>query len=138
MPLQLKVQFDIVIYSLLAGVITGVLFDSYRILRGKYTQKFIIIVQDVLFWLLSTLVIFTFLLYTNYAFLGPYVYVFILLSLILYFKLISTYLIQIEKVFFNVLGKIIRVGYKNAIYPIKLFLYQIGNKKWTTSEKLLE
>ena len=74
MPLQLNVQVDIVIYSLLAGVLTGILFDAYRLIRGYKIPKVIVVVEDLLFWALCALVVFTFLLYTNYAFLGPYVY----------------------------------------------------------------
>ena len=128
MPLQLNVQFDIVIYSLFAGVLTGVLFDFYRILRGVKIPKFIIIIEDVLFWILSALIVFTFLLYTNFAFLGPYVYVFILLALLLYFKTISSYIVKLEVIFGRGVSKAIRVGAKNVIYPFKLFITKMGNK----------
>ena len=77
MPLDLSVQFDIVIYSLLAGLLTGVLFDAYRIIRGSNISKIVIWIEDLLFWMLCAVIIFTFLLYVNYAFLGFYVYLFI-------------------------------------------------------------
>ena len=86
MPLDLSVQFDIVIYSLLAGLLTGVLFDAYRIIRGSNISKIVIWIEDLLFWMLCAVIIFTFLLYVNYAFLGFYVYLFIFLSLILYYS----------------------------------------------------
>ncbi|MGG7179031.1 spore cortex biosynthesis protein YabQ [Clostridium paraputrificum] len=128
MPLQLNVQFDIVIYSLIAGALTGVLFDGYRIVRGVKIPKFIIMIEDILFWALSALVVFTFLLYTNYAFLGPYVYVFIMVALLLYFKLISPYILKFEKGVGRGISKSFRVGAKSAIYPFKIFLSKMGNK----------
>ena len=64
MPLKLDVQFQIVIYSLLAGVLTGILFDAYRLIRGRCSIKIVVLVEDILFWGLCTLVVFTFLLYT--------------------------------------------------------------------------
>ena len=74
MPLELEVQFDIIFYALVSGFILGIFYDVYRVLRGRSEHIIIIIIQDILFWILSALTIFTFLLYTNYAFLGSYVY----------------------------------------------------------------
>ena len=128
MPLRLIVQFDIVLYSILAGLLTGILFDGYRIIRGFKVPKFIIMFEDLLFWVLSALIIFTFLLYTNYAFLGPYVYIFLSISLLFYFKIISPYVVRAERVVGNGIGKTARVSAKNIAYPFKVFLSKMGNK----------
>ena len=65
MPLELSVQFNIVIYSLLAGILTGMFFDVYRIIRGLNVNKILIWIEDLLFWILCSGIIFTFLLYFN-------------------------------------------------------------------------
>ena len=67
MPLDTNIQFSIILYALLAGILTGLMFDLYRIIRGSKIPKAIIVVEDTLFWILAAMVIFTFLLYTNYA-----------------------------------------------------------------------
>ena len=77
MPLTLEVQFNIVLYSILSGILTGILFDLYNIIRGVKVPKIIVFIEDILFWILAAIIVFTFLLYTSYAFLGPYVYIFI-------------------------------------------------------------
>ncbi|MDS0525298.1 spore cortex biosynthesis protein YabQ [Clostridium sp. SHJSY1] len=128
MPLKLDVQLNIVIYSLIAGGITGILFDAYRIIRGLKIPKFLIFIEDILFWILCALAIFSFLLYTNYAFLGVYVYLFIFISLTLYFKLVSKYIIYWEKIIAKVIYKILKILFKNFIYPFKIFLSRMGNK----------
>jgi len=128
MPLQLNVQFDIVMYSLVAGVLTGILFDVYRIVRGVKIPKVIIVIEDLLFWSLCTLVIFTFLLYTNYAFLGTYVYIFIFIALALYFKLLSHFVVIMENTIGKIICKIFRVGIKNFSYPFRVILKKMGNK----------
>ncbi|MDZ4957047.1 spore cortex biosynthesis protein YabQ, partial [Clostridium perfringens] len=87
MPLPIGIQFDIVIYSIVSGILIGVLFDLYNIIRGVKIPKIIIIIEDVLFWILTAIIVFTFLLYINYAFLGPYVYIFMIITLIIYLKL---------------------------------------------------
>lgn len=129
MPLDLSVQFDIVIYSLLAGLLTGVLFDAYRIIRGSNISKIVIWIEDLLFWMLCAVIIFTFLLYVNYAFLGFYVYLFIFLSLILYFKLVSNKVIKIEIIIKTETLKVIRIIFKNIIYPFKIILEKMEDKK---------
>ena len=137
MPLDLSVQFDIVIYSLLAGLLTGVLFDAYRIIRGSNISKIVIWIEDLLFWMLCAVIIFTFWLYVNYAFLGFYVYLFIFLSLILYFKLVSNTVIKIEIIIKTETLKVIRIIFKNIIYPFKIILEKMEDKKWITNKNYL-
>ena len=128
MPLEIGVQLDIIFYTFLSGILVGILFDEYRIIRGSNTIKIISIIEDILFWILTAIIIFIFLLYNSYAFLGMYVYVFIIISLNLYFKFISKYIIIIEKFIGKVIIKALRVIFKHLIYPIKLFMLKIRNK----------
>ena len=128
MPLKIGVQLDIIFYTFLSGILVGILFDEYRIIRGSNTIKIISIIEDILFWILTAIIIFIFLLYNSYAFLGMYVYVFMIISLNLYFKLISKFRIIIEKFIGKVIIKALRVIFKHLIYPIKLFMLKISNK----------
>ena len=117
MPLDTNIQFSIILYALLAGILTGLMFDLYRIIRGSKVPKFIIAIEDTLFWILAAMIIFAFLLYTNYAFLGAYVYIFMLISLGLYMKFISNRCIRFELEVVNILSKVFRIIFKNIIYP---------------------
>lgn len=128
MPLELNVQFSIVLYSILAGLLTGALFDMYRIFRGENVPKVIVIIEDILFWILASSAIFTFLLYFNYAFLNPYVYLFIVLSLALYIKFVSPKVVKVEKVTLRGIGKGVRITCKLSIYPFKNMWSKFGNK----------
>lgn len=128
MPLDTNMQFSIILYALLAGVLTGLMFDLYRIIRGSKAPKIIIVVEDILFWILSAMVVFTFLLYTNYAFLGVYVYAFMLISLVLYMKFVSNKCIRFELEVVNGVGKMLRVIFKSIIYPFKVIFYNITGK----------
>ena len=130
MPLSLDIQFDIVIYSILSGVLAGILFDLYNIIRGVKIPKIIIIIEDILFWILTAVIVFTFLLYMNYAFLGPYVYIFMILTLIIYLKIISPTVLKLEIYIINKVGKFIRILLKNLVYPIKIMYYSVSGKKW--------
>jgi len=128
MPLSTDIQFNIILYALLAGILTGLMFDLYRIIRGSKVPKFIVVIEDILFWVLSAMIVFAFLLYTNYAFLGAYVYVFMIISLALYMKFISNSCLKLELKIVSVLGKIFRVIFKNVIYPFKIIIYSITGK----------
>ena len=129
MPLKLNVQIDIVVYSILAGILIGILFDFYKIIRGIKIPKIVIVIEDLLFWILTALVIFVFLLLNNYAFLGPYVYAFMIVTLLLYIKFISPIILNIERKFISVFWGAIRIVLKNTVYPIKIIYYNLLRKK---------
>lgn len=128
MPLSTNMQFNIILYSILAGILTGSMFDIYRIIRGSKVPKIIVVIEDILFWILAALVVFCFLLYTNYAFLGVYVYLFMLATLFVYLKLVSQIFFKIEIRILNFLGKLSRILFKNIMYPFKVIFYNIMGK----------
>lgn len=129
MPLGLNMQINLVVYSLLGGLIAGVLFDIYRGIRGVNSIKILTIIQDILFCILIALVIFTFLLYTNYAFLTPYVYIIIISVLVVYFRFISKYVYASEIIIAGAFYKLIRIMLKNICYPLKIIVYKITDKR---------
>lgn len=129
MPLKLNVQIDIVVYSIFAGILIGILFDFYKIIRGVKIPKVVKIIEDLLFWILTALVVFVFLLLNNYAFLGPYVYIFMIITLLLYIKLISPIIVNIERKLISFFISFLRIVFKNMIYPIKLIYYNLLGKK---------
>ena len=129
MPLELNMQISLVIYSLVGGLIAGVLFDIYRGIRGLNSMKILTIIEDILFCILIALVIFTFLLYTNYAFLTPYVYILIIIAMILYFRFISGFFYSGEITITRTLYKLLRILLKNVWYPLKIIAYKITDKR---------
>lgn len=128
MPLGLNMQINLVIYSLIGGVITGILFDIYRGIRGLNSIKILTVIEDILFCILIALMVFTFLLYTNYAFLTPYVYIFIIIAILLYLKFISKYFYASEMLVARLFYKLIRILLKNIWYPLKIIAYKITDR----------
>nr|WP_275297829.1 spore cortex biosynthesis protein YabQ [Clostridium sp. YIM B02551] len=112
----------------MAGMLTGIFFDAYRIIRGNGINKVIIIFEDLLFGILSGLAIFTFLLYYNSAFLGFYVYCGIIIGFILYLRLISKYILRFEKILLSSVNKFFRIILINVIYILKIIFYKILGK----------
>lgn len=138
MPLDLEVQFKIIFYASISGFLMGILFDFYRIIRGIKIPRIIIAIEDILFFILCGIMVFTLLLYSGYAYFGLYVYVFIILFLIIYFKFISRVLYRLIRRVLNMFISIFRVAVKNIFYPLRLFLWKINSKKWYMIKKLLE
>lgn len=129
MVISISEQFRLVIFSLIAGILTGILFDSYRIIRGfSNVNKIITFVEDTLFWIFTSVVVFIFLLYTNYAYIGMYVYMCIAIGIYLYMKLLSKIFIKSQYKIFNILGKICRVTINFILYPFQFIIYGIKTK----------
>jgi spore cortex biosynthesis protein YabQ len=129
MIISLTLQFKIVIFSILAGILTGFLFDFYRTFRGfEKVYKIFIIIEDILFWILASIVVFVFLLYTNYAFMSIYVYIYIAFGIYIYMRLISKIFTSLQLKLINISTKLLRVSVNFILYPIKLLGYNIGSK----------
>lgn len=129
MLFPLSVQFNIMLFSLLAGVITGMMFDLYRIFRGfECPNKIITFIEDTLFWIFTSIVVFIFLLITNYAYIRAYVYAALLMGVILYMMLLSRIFIKVQYKVFRNTAKIIRITFNFLFYPLKIVFYNIKRK----------
>ena len=59
-------ELFVLLQSALAGVLIAFVFDIFRIVRNKVTTGvFLSSVQDVLFWILATLIMFFFIYFAN-------------------------------------------------------------------------
>lgn len=130
MLISISHQLKLVIFSFLSGVLTGILFDVYRIIRGfEGTNKILTFIEDMLFWIFSSIVVFIFLLFTNYAYIGFYVYLLIALGIYVYLKLLSKVILDIEYKILKTMGKLLRISKNILLFPIDLLLYTIKRKK---------
>lgn len=126
-------QFNLLFYSFIAGIFTGILFDIYRVIRGlELPNKVLGFIEDLLFWILTAIIIFIFLLYSNDAIIGIYVYLFIAMGIYIYIKLLSKKLVYVEVRVIMSFITIIRVILNLIIYPFRLlfnyFLVKGKNK----------
>ena len=124
MVIPLSMQFRIIIYSFIAGLMTGFIFDIYRIIRGRKVIKYIVFIEDLLFWILCSLVVFVFLLYTQFAVLSVYVYIYLIFGVIFYLWFFSKFFIKAEKKIIVFIWKFLRVFFKLFTYPFKMLFYR--------------
>ena len=130
MIISLVDQVKLIIFSLLSGIITGVFFDIYRLIRGfKNPNKIITIIQDLLFWTLTSIVVFMFLMYTNEGYINFYVYVCLIIGVYLYLKLISNVFIKLQYRSLKFNAKLIRVARNVMLHPVNLLFYKLKIKK---------
>jgi spore cortex biosynthesis protein YabQ len=130
MIISLINQVRLVTFSLLAGVITGACFDIYRLVRGfENPNKVFTVIQDFLFWTLTSIVIFIFLMYTNEGYINFYVYVCLIIGVYLYLKGLSRVFINVQCTLLKFTGKVFRVVLNAILYPANLLLYKLKIKK---------
>lgn len=129
MLFSLSAQFNLLLYSILAGILTGILFDSYRVFRGlECPNKIITFIEDTLFWVLTGIIVFIFLLMTNYAYIRLYVYAAMVLGVVLYMTLLSKLFIKIQYKAARGTARFFRVVFNFLFYPLKLIFYNIKRK----------
>jgi len=130
MIISLLNQVKLIIFGLLSGIITGLLFDIYRLIRGfENPNKVLTAIQDLLFWVLTSIVIFVFLMYTNEGYINFYVYVCLIIGAYLYLKLLSRVFIKLQYKFLKFSGRAIRVVRNVILYPFDLLFYKPRIKK---------
>nr|WP_291632599.1 spore cortex biosynthesis protein YabQ [Clostridium sp.] len=123
-------QVKLLIFGLLSGMITGVFFDIYRLIRGfQNPNKILTIIQDLLFWTLTSIVVFIFLMYTSEGYINFYVYLCLIIGVYVYLKLISRTFIKVQYKSLKFNGKVFRVILNTILYPVDLVLYKLKIKK---------
>ena len=91
----------------LTGVTIGVLFDFFRILRRTIkTGNIITYIQDILFWILTGILILYNIWYFNNGEIRVYMFLGIILGVLIYMSTLSNIVV---KLFTRILGTIIKV-----------------------------
>lgn len=116
------------------GVVIGILFDIFRIWRRSFkTADWLTCLQDILFWLLTGLIILFSIFQFNHGEIRSYVFVGIAIGIILYMITISRFVVQ------NCV-KVIQWIKKIISYPIKIllqFIKRISRKPVKLCNRLL-
>ena len=97
----------------------------YRILVGNSKKNFFNFIKCSIFWIIIGIIVFCFLLYTQYAILSFYTYFYIFLGVVFYLKFISKNIFLKVKILINGILTVFRIIFKNMCYT---FL-RIFNKK---------
>lgn len=108
---------------ILVGIIIGLLFDFFRILRRTFkTSDFITYIQDILFWILSGIILIYSIFVFNNGELRAYIFLSIFIGIITYMLTISKYFIKLNVLILTGIKKVIATILKIITYPFKLIL----------------
>lgn len=116
-------QLYIVISFFFAGIIIGVLFDIFRVTRKSFkTPNIIIYIEDILFWILTGLII----ILTTFLHTDGQIRLYMILMLITgtftYFILVSKYFMKINVKLLNLIQSIAKFIIHLLIHPFKIIL----------------
>lgn len=129
MIFDMNTQVTLFIYSIISGMTVGAFFDFYRVIRGfEEPGKVITAFQDILFWILTGIVIFIFMLYTNNAYMSFNVFMYNGLGLLIYFKFISRNAISIWQWIIELLFTVIRIIANWLFYPLRIIFHKLKKK----------
>lgn len=98
------------------GIVIGVLFDIFRILRKSFkTADWLTTLQDILFWILAGFVILFSIFKFNNGEIRSYIFVGIALGVLVYMLTLSKYIVKYSVIIIKFIKKIVS-------YPINLIL----------------
>ena len=120
------------------GIIIGVLFDFFRILRKTIkTKDAITYIQDILFWILTGFIV----LYSTFTFnsgeIRIFMFIAILIGVIFYMTLISSYVIKVNVTIINFIKNIIQKIFNILITPTENFIKILQKNMNLNKEKHL-
>jgi len=120
--------------TVVTGMVLGMLFDCYRVMRGAFAlTKVITWFTDLLYWLIATTVVFVALLASNWGELRFYVFIGIISGLGVYYNFLSRHAIRllyiIVRLIIRIAGMLRRIFItavlKPGVYGIRLLSWPI-------------
>ena len=110
------------IYSF-SGVIIGLFFDVFRILRKSFkTPDFITYIEDIIFWILTGLFLIYIIFKFNNGEIRSYIFIGLGIGILLYLLIFSKYFIKINVIIIKYLKAIFRTIFQIITYPFKVIL----------------
>ena len=116
-------QLFLFIIFIISGIIIGIFFDIFRILRKSFrTSDFVTYIEDILFWIITCI----FLIFIIFKFqegqIRLYDFLGICLGFIFYLICVSKYFININVLIIKKIKKFIKIIFKVFVYPFKSIL----------------
>ena len=113
-------QASLFLIFALNGVIIGLLFDIFRILRKSFkTSDIITTIEDIIFWILTGFVILYSIFVFNNGEIRFFMFIGIFLGVMLYMLLLSRYIIKVSVTIISVVKKVLGFIFKILIFPIQ-------------------
>lgn len=119
--------YSFVIY-MISGMIIGIFFDIFRILRKSFkTSDIITYIEDIIFWICSGIFLLFVLFKFNNGEIRSYIIIGLLLGILIYMLTISKYFIKINVTIITFIKNIIIKVINVILYPFKI-IFKIVKK----------
>lgn len=119
---MITTQTSLFIIFLINGLIIGLLFDIFRILRKTIkTSDFFTYIEDFIFWILTGIILLYSIFKYNNGEIRLFMFVAALLGVIIYILTISSYIIKINVAVINFIKKIIITVFSFIFTPFRKF-----------------
>ncbi|SMD04592.1 spore cortex biosynthesis protein YabQ [Sporomusa malonica] len=101
------------------GILLGVLFDTYRVLRGVFRPPWLITsVADLLYWLVAAGIAFLALILGNWGELRFYVFIAMISGVAVYYRLASRYVVKLIMALLKLLASSWRSAKRVVVFTI--------------------
>ena len=121
-------QASLFLVFVIDGVIIGLLFDLFRILRKSFkTSDLITIIEDILFWIITGIIILYSIFVFNNGEIRFFMFIGIFLGAILYMLLMSHFIIKISVRIISAIKRVVSFVFKILIFPIQIIYKIIKN-----------
>lgn len=122
-------QASLFLIFTIEGIIIGLIFDIFRILRKSFkTTDIVTYIEDILFWLITGILILYTIFVFNYGEIRFFMFIGIFIGAMLYMLLISRYVIKISVTTIEFIKKTIMLILKIVIFPIYKIFKKIFSK----------
>ena len=121
-------QANLFLIFAINGVIIGLLFDIFRILRKSFkTSDIITVIEDILFWIITGIILLYSIFVFNNGEIRLYMFLAIILGALLYMLLLSRYIIKISVGIINSIKQVIKFIFKIISWPLQI-IYKMAEK----------
>lgn len=128
MEVSVTNQAFIFLSSVIGGLIIGFVFDVFRIFRRVVkTANIVIGLQDILFWILVSIILFGLIFITNNGELRWYEFLGVILGVIFYNLIFSMYVMKVSVAAINLIKKVLLLIIKILLYPFAM-IYKLLKK----------
>lgn len=105
------------------GLLIGFLFDIFRILRISFkTKDFVTYIEDILFWIITGIIVLYSVFVFNNGEIRFFIFLGIIIGIILYMTIFSTYIIKVNVSIIKILKKL----FENTLKIIKIPFIYVG------------
>lgn len=127
--------------SILLGMVLSVIFDVFRIIRiGIPLPSFVIVIEDILYFLICAVVTYFFMLKTTYGQVRGFIIIGEIIGFIIYYFTVGKLVISVSKTIISVVKRIFKLIFAILFYPFvkifKLVSKKLGFKFKNINKKL--